>query len=303
MRLKLYFFIAFYTLLFLFYPGDNLYFKIFAYNKDLFSKKEIVLKKQKKLVPFLKNPFFYPDLSAQGVYVVDYESFTPLLQKSSHEKFLPASTVKIITALTALDLYKPDEIITVKKTISDGQLMGLVEGEKISFENLLFGMLVHSGNDAAYVIAQNFGYKKFVDLMNKKAQQYQMKNSFFSDPTGLSETNQYTTPYDLALASRKLLKNHYLAKIVSTKEITVSDIDFKYFHKLTNVNKLLGQISGIGGLKTGYTENAGENLVSFYKKNSHQYLIVVLKSQDRFADTEKIINWLNENVDYITIDF
>ncbi len=302
MRFKFYLFVIFYTLLFLFYPGNNFYFNIFAYHRDIFNKKEVVVKNQKKLVPYIKNPFFQPEITAQGVYVVDYDSFTPVFQKNPHEKFLPASTVKIITALTALDVYKPDDIITVKKTISDGQLMGLIEGEKITVENLLYGMLIHSGNDAAFVLADNYGYKKFIDLINKKAKDFKMKNSFFSDPTGLTETNQYTSPFDLALASRKLLENHYLSKIVSIKEITISDIDFKYFHKLTNVNKLLGQITGIGGLKTGYTELAGENLVSFYKKNGHQYLIVILKSEDRFGDTEKIINWLNENIDYIIIN-
>ena len=127
-----------------------------------------------------------------------------------------------------------------------------------------------------------------------------MKNSKFSDPAGLEETSQYTSPYDLALVARELLKNPYLSKIVSTKEITISDIDFKYFHRLTNVNRLLGEISGLGGLKTGYTEEAGENLVSFYKKNGHQFVIVVLKSEDRFLDTSNIINWIEENIDYIT---
>ena len=76
-------------------------------------------------------------------------------------------------------------------------------------------------------------------------------------------------------------------------------IDFKYFHQLTNVNKLLGEIQGLGGLKTGYTENAGENLVSFYKKNGHQFVIVILKSLDRFNDTKNIITWIEANVGYI----
>jgi D-alanyl-D-alanine carboxypeptidase len=180
--------------------------------------------------------------------------------------------------------------------------MDLKIGEKITVENLLYGTLVHSGNDAAYVLADNYGYEKFIKLMNEKAKKLSMKNTHFTDPTGLKENNQYSSPFDLALAARELLKNPYLAKIVSTKEIIISDVDFKYFHKLTNVNKLLGEIQGLGGLKTGYTQEAGENLVSFYKKNGHQYLIIILKSEDRFADTEKIINWINENVDYLKIN-
>ena len=177
--------------------------------------------------------------------------------------------------------------------------MELIIGEKITVENILYGTLVHSGNDAAFVLADNYGYYKFVDLMNKKARDLGMKNSYFSNPNGLDSAPQHSTAFDLSLAARELLKNPYLSKIVSTKEISISDVDFKYFHQLTNVNKLLGEIQGLGGLKTGYTENAGENLVSFYKKNGHQFVIVILKSLDRFNDTKNIITWIEANVGYI----
>jgi len=302
MRLKFILPFIFYTLLFFFYPGDFFYFHLFAYNRDLFQKNPSPLETKNITLPYLKNSFYQPEVSAQGIYVVDLPSFTPILEKNSHTRFLPASTLKIITALVAYDIYKPSQIIEVKKTINEGQLMDLKIGEKITVENLLYGTLVHSGNDAAYVLADNYGYEKFIKLMNEKAKKLSMKNTYFTDPTGLKENNQYSSPFDLALAARELLKNPYLAKIVSTKEIIISDVDFKYFHKLTNVNKLLGEIQGLGGLKTGYTQEAGENLVSFYKKNGHQYLIIILKSEDRFADTEKIINWINENVDYLKIN-
>jgi len=302
MRLKFILPFIFYTLLFFFYPGDFFYFHLFAYNRDLFQKNPSPLETKNITLPYLKNSFYQPEVSAQGIYVVDLPSFTPILEKNPHTRFLPASTLKIITALVAYDVYKPNQIIEVKKTINEGQLMDLKIGEKITVENLLYGTLVHSGNDAAYVLADNYGYEKFIKLMNEKAKKLSMKNTHFTDPTGLKENNQYSSPFDLALAARELLKNPYLAKIVSTKEIIISDVDFKYFHKLTNVNKLLGEIQGLGGLKTGYTQEAGENLVSFYKKNGHQYLIIILKSEDRFADTEKIINWINENVDYLKIN-
>ncbi|PIY71237.1 hypothetical protein COY88_01465 [Candidatus Roizmanbacteria bacterium CG_4_10_14_0_8_um_filter_35_28] len=298
MRLKFYLLFTFFTLLFLFYPGDSYYFHIFAYNRDLFNKKGAVSNLKILPVPYLKSAY-YPEVSAEAIYVVDLPSFTPILETNKKQRFLPASTVKIITALVAYDVYKLNQIITVKKTISEGQLMDLNLGEKITVENLLYGTLVHSGNDAAYVLADNYGYDKFIDLMNKKASQLKMINSHFIDPSGLKETNQYTTPFDLALAARELLKNPYLSKIVSTKEIIISDVDFKHFHKLSNVNQLLGEIQGIGGLKTGYTEAAGENLVSFYKKNGHQFLIVLLKSQDRFQDTRNVIEWINNNVEYL----
>lgn len=180
--------------------------------------------------------------------------------------------------------------------------MGLVPGERITVENLLYGTLIHSGNDAAFVLADNFGLQKFIALMNKKATDLKMEDTHFRNSTGFDEIEQFTTPYDLALAARELLKHKYLSKIVSIKEIIISDADFKYFHTLTNVNKLLGEVSGIGGLKTGYTESAGENLISLYRKSDgHDFIIVILKSDDRFEDTRAVVDWLERNVEYITL--
>ncbi len=302
MRPKYIFLFFFFTFFFLFYPGDSYYFHIFAYNRDVIDKTSPKFKISIHPVPYLKTPY-YPEVTAESIYLADLPSFTPIYSRNENMKLFPASTTKIITALVAYDVYKPNQIIKVKKTIDEGQVMGLLVGEKITVENILYGTLVHSGNDAAYVLADNYGYDKFIDLMNKKARSLGMKNSHFSNPNGLDSGTQYSTAYDLSLAARELLKNTYLSKIVSTKEITISDVDFKYFHQLTNVNKLLGEIQGLGGLKTGYTENAGENLVSFYKKNDHQFVIVILKSLDRFSDTRNIIKWIEENVSYVTPEF
>lgn len=301
-RARFYFLFLFYTLLFLFYPGNTYYFDIFAFNRNLFQDNKSPQQKLiKRSVPYLRvnQP---PVISAEGVYVVDLESFTPIYQKGAHARFLPASTTKVITALVAYDIYNTDEVITIKNPRGEGQTIGLVEGEKITFENLLYGMLVHSGNDAAYTLAQARDYNQFIGLMNAKAKKLNMQNSHFTNPAGLDDPGNYSSPYDMALAARELLKNKYLSRIVSIKEITISDVDFKYFHKLTNVNRLLGEVAGLGGLKTGYTETAGENLISFYKHGGHDYIIVVLKSRDRFEDTKNIINWMNNNVDYINIE-
>jgi D-alanyl-D-alanine carboxypeptidase len=299
MRLRFLLHFTFFTLLFLFYPGDSYYFHIFAYNRNLFIPKQNPKPYPLNPVPYLKNQY-YPDVSAEGVYIVDLPSFTPVFKRNEHEKFLPASTNKIITALVAANLYRPDKVVTVKRIISEGQVMGLFQEERITVENLLYGILVHSGNDAAYALADEYGFQQFVELMNKKAKELKMNNAHFTNPAGLDDYTQYTSPFDLALAARELLKNKLLSKIVSTKEIVISDVDFQVFHTLTNVNKLLGEIQGIGGLKTGYTENAGENLVSFYKRNGYQFIIVILKSKDRFSDTKNMVRWIQENVDYIT---
>ena len=300
MQRRFYLLFTFFTLFFLFYPGDSYYFRIFSFNRKVFEKREQQLNLKVNPVPYLKNPFYFPATTAEGAYVVDLASFSPILERNKNVKFLPASTTKIITALVAYDLYKPDQVIAVKRVFDEGQTMGLQTGEQITVENLLYGILVHSGNDAAYVLAENYGYDKFIDLMNKKARDLKMVDSRFENPAGLDNGVQHTTPFDLTLAAREILKNHYLAKIVSTKEITISDVDFKYFHQLSNVNQLLGEIAGIGGLKTGYTEEAGENLVSLYKKNGHEFVIVILKSLDRFQDTRNVVNWIEENIAYFT---
>lgn len=302
MKFRHFLYLILFSFLFLFYPGDNLYAKIFSQSNN-FSNLAKSIEFDFKPIPFVKENSPMPELSSEGVLILNLDSFTPVYEKNSSSSFLPASTVKIITALTAMDIYQLDDVLTVKRVMEEGQIMGVIEGEKLTFESLLYGILVHSGNDAAYVIADNYkdGYDKFIEKMNEKANQLKMKNTHFKNPAGLDSFDQYATPTDLALASRALLDNKELAKIVSTKSITVNDVDFKYFHPLYNVNRLLGEIPGLGGLKTGYTEDAGENLISFYKHNGYQYLIVVLKSKDRFFDTTNIIRWINSSIEYYSI--
>lgn len=301
MKGKHFFFILCLAVFFLFYPGDGYYVRFFSFNRRLFAQQEWKIDHKVNAIPYLVDGSFYPAISAQGAYVVDLLSFTPIFDKNPRTHFLPASTAKIVTALVAADLYTPETVLTVQRVVDQGQIMGLIEGEKMTFENLLYGLLVHSGNDAAYVLADNHprGYEAFVAAVNHKVRGLGMKDSVFQNPAGLDEFGQHTSPYDLAIASRALLTNKELAKIVSIKSITVSDVDFMYFHKLDNINKLLGEIPGIGGLKTGYTEDAGENLVTMYRKNGHTFLIVILKSEDRFEDTRQIVDWLESNVDYI----
>lgn len=217
MRLKFALFFIFFTLLFLFYPGDSYYFHIFAYNRAAIEKTDPPLKLKINPVPYVKLPY-YPVITAESAYLVDLPSFSPIFARNENERLLPASTTKILTALVAYDVYKPDQIITVKRTISDGQNMGLVVGENITVENILYGMLVYSGNDAAYVLADNYGYDNFIALMNQKAQKLGMMDSHFVNPNGLDSGNQYTSAFNLALAARELLKNPYLSKIVSTYE-------------------------------------------------------------------------------------
>lgn len=298
MPFRFYFFFLFVTFLVLFYPGGYPYFQLLAYNRMTFAEVQSPESFQMHPIPQVNNTI-PPLVTAAGVYIVEYDSFTPIYKKNEHAEFYPASTTKIITALVANELYNPDDVVTVNQPHIEGQVMGLVPGERITVENLLYGALVHSGNDAAYALADGKGFRFFVEEMNRKAQSFGMANSHFTNPAGLDNIQQKTTPFDLGIAARELLKSPYLRKMVGTKEIIISDVDYNTFHTLTNVNKLLGEIQGLGGLKTGYTEAAGENLVSFYRHNGHDYIIVVMKSDDRFLDTRVLVDWIKSNVTYI----
>ena len=302
--LRIVVFLAF-SFLLLFYPGQYWITQTFA-NRALWATQTEVPKLRLHPIPVVDKAALYPAISAQGAFIADLSSFTPIFEHNSKQRFYPASTTKIISALVVADVFKPTDIIVVnksytKESVPDWQIMGLTAGERITVENLLYGMLVYSANDAAETVAEAYGYDAFINLMNKKALELGMHDSHFTNPIGLDNATQLTSPYDLALAGRALLQNPYLLKFVSTKEITISDVDYKYFHQLTNLNQLLGEVSGIGGLKTGYTELAGENLVSYYKKNGHQYIIVALKSVDRFADTKTLTDWINTNVHYVSM--
>lgn len=238
-----------------------------------------------------------PEISAGGVVILDVDSGVFLYSRNGESNFAPASTTKILTALVALDNYKLDDVVTVKTVVSDGQLMGLIPGERISVENLLYGTLIHSGNDAAYALAEDYpgGITKFVEAMNEKAGALHLTHSTFTNPVGYDNPNHKMTPLDLARLARAALDNKIIAKMVAIPEITISDVTHTYFHRLKNVNQLLGKIPGVAGIKTGWTEEAGENLVTLIERNDHRVIIVILQSKDRFGETAKLIDWVFAN--------
>jgi len=300
-QLRILFYLFLISGLLLFYPGTDYYTNVFAFNRELFTESNKLDENfTPQDIPYVRDNNIKPLVSAQGVYIIDLATATPLFEKNKDSRFFPASTAKIITALAARDVYDLDQVIEVKRLFTEGQLADLVLGEKLTFENVLYATLIHSGNDAAYVLADNnpTGYAAFVKQMNAKAKELGMTHSSFSNPAGLDEAAQFSTPYDLSLAGRKLLQDKELSKIVSTKSITISDVEFKNFHALYNVNQLLGKIPGVGGLKTGKTELAGENLITLYKNGDRAYLIVLMKSEDRFKDTEGIVTWIQTNIAY-----
>jgi D-alanyl-D-alanine carboxypeptidase (penicillin-binding protein 5/6) len=207
--------------------------------------------------------------------------------------------------MVALEHYSFDDVLVVKNPDDEGQDMELLEDERITVKNLILGVLVSSANDAALVLAQNYpgGEETFVERMNQKAQELHLKDTFFANPTGLdSDENgdllsirSHTTALDLARLAAVALKNEKILEMVSTSYIEVKDISGEIAHPLYNVNELLGRLPGMKGLKTGWTEEAGECLIGYTEREERGIITVVLKSQDRFLETKKLVDWAFAN--------
>ena len=243
------------------------------------------------------------EITAKGVVVLDVDSHVYLYQRNEEMLLSPASITKLLTALVALEVYKPDDVVMIASTSANGQSMGLTGGEKITVENLLYGALIQSGNDAAMALAEFYpeGADKFIEKMNEKAKALHMDQSHFTNPMGFDGSEHKVTPKDLSILALAAIQNKTIAKMVAIPQITVSDVNHVYFHRLSNVNQLLGKIPGVGGIKTGWTEAAGENLITYVERNGRKIIFVVLHSLDRFDDTIKLIDWVFGNYRWDTL--
>lgn len=238
-----------------------------------------------------------PKFSSKAIYAEDLSTSNVLFQRNIHQRLSPASTTKVMTALIALDYFQPGDILVVpKEALVGGSSMDLQLGEKVTFRSVLYGMMLNSGNDAAYTIAYNYpaGFDSFVLEMNKKAKSLGLKDTNFTNPAGFDTLDHYSSAFDLSLIAKEAIKNPQLARIVSTLETSVLSADNSTSHNLKNLNQLLGE-EGILGIKTGFTEKSGENLVGLVERQNKKILTVVLNSEDRFGETRELINWVFQN--------
>lgn len=264
--------------------------------------KKIYLAKSEKVkgefdvspVPEIISRDNFPEFSAQGVVALDVRSGISLYEKEADKKLLPASTTKIMTALVVIENYNLSSVITIPRVSVIGQKMGLVQGENITVNNLLYGLLVYSANDAAEALAASYGggRQAFIDKMNEKALELHLENTHFSNPTGLEEENHYSSARDMVRLAEIAMQNKKFAQVVGTKEITVKSVNGNMVYNLKNINELLGTVPGVIGVKTGWTENARENLVTYVTRDGHDVIIALLGSQDRFGETRKLIEWI-----------
>lgn len=230
-----------------------------------------------------------PSVSAASAILVDAGSGRILYEKDAYTQRSIASTTKLMTALVAVES-TPDlsKVITISaEHWVEGTSMYLKPGEEITLEELLYGLLLQSGNDAAMAIATGCAgeVETFVGWMNQWAEELGMENTHFANPSGLDEDGHYSTAYDMSLLARAVLENEILREIVATKTAT------KAGRSLKNHNKLLWQYEGCEGMKTGYTSEAGRTLVSCARQGEQTLICVTLKDPNDWLDHASLFDY------------
>lgn len=233
-------------------------------------------------------------VSAKYACVIDALSGNVLYEKNAHERHSMASTTKIMTALVAMENSSLSDIVKVSSSAAgvEGSSIYLKAGEEISLEELLYGLMLASGNDAAVAIAEHVAgsVQNFAKMMTDKAKSLGLKNTSFKNPNGLDADGHYTTAYDLAIITKAALENEKFREIVSTKTKNISNGNESYMRSLSNHNKLLNLYSGCIGVKTGYTKKTGRCLVSAAERDGFRVIAVTLNAPDDWNDHKKMLD-------------
>ncbi|MEN6565796.1 MAG: D-alanyl-D-alanine carboxypeptidase family protein [Veillonellales bacterium] len=239
-----------------------------------------------------------PAVSADAAIVMDAKTGQVLYDKQSHNRGAPASTTKILTAIIAIESGRLDDEVkvSVKAAGTPGSSMHLYAGQIISMRELLAGLMLRSGNDAAVAIAEHLAgsVEAFAELMNHKARLLGAYDSHFRNPNGLSAAGHYTTAFDLAWITRYALLNPVFAEIVNTKETGIEWLDrsgHEHDRNLRNTNKLLWMFEDADGVKTGTTGEAGPCLVSSATRGNQKLIAVVLHDHSRWFDSMKLLKY------------
>lgn len=222
-------------------------------------------------------------MSAKSAILYEPKTGSVLFSKDTHTRREIASTTKIMTAVVVLENVELDELVTVPNSCTgiEGTSLYLKEGEKLTVSDLLYGMLLKSGNDAATVLADYVGegsVEHFVDMMNKKAESIGLFDTHFKNPSGLPDDEHYSTAYDMARLTAYAMQNPNFSEIVSTKDRAIAG------RSLKNHNKLLWQYDGANGVKTGFTKAAGRCLVSSAEREGLGLIAVTLSAPDDWND-------------------
>lgn len=240
------------------------------------------------------------NVNARHAIAIDGKTKIILYEKNSDKLVPMASTTKIVTALVAIKYGKLDEKIEISANAASirGSTVGYKKGEQITLRELLYGLMLRSGNDAAIAIAEGIGgnVEGFTKLMNEFASEIGIIDSHFESPHGLDSENHYSTAYDLAIATAKARENKVFNDIVKAKDVEAKEYGFtRSYH---NINKILYQIPNADGVKTGYTGGAGKCLVTSINHHGNDIIIVVLNCTPRWQETSKIYKYVMNNYEY-----
>lgn len=240
-------------------------------------------------------------LTAQAAVAVDVDSATVLFEKNAYQSLYPASTVKLMTALVAREVYQLGDKVTVLEEVNvEGNTADLKLGEVLTVENTLKALLISSGNDAALVLAYSHpqGPAAFIEAMNKKSSELGLTQTLYENSTGLDQYDQLTSARDLAIVARAVLLDPVLSEIVATKESIIADERQLYTHRLINTNALLEVLPGVKGMKTGTTPFAKEALITVVERDGHEVVFVVLGSRERYNDTKQLVSWVFDHYNW-----
>ena len=248
-----------------------------------------------------------PILNAKAWIVYDRGSKEIICSKNSDEKRAMASTTKIMTAIVVIEKCNLQDVVTISRKAANtgGSCLKIKEGDKITVKDLLYGLMLRSGNDAAVALTEFTGgsIEGFAELMNKKAQELGLINTHFVTPHGLDNEKHYTTAYELAILTDYALNNEIFKNIVNTKyiDITINGMQ----RTISNTNELLGNIQGVNGVKTGFTGNAGRCLVTSCTRGENQIITVVLgcdTKKQRTTDSIKLIEYAFNNYTRVNLE-
>ncbi len=243
--------------------------------------------------------FAVSDISATSAIVIDTVTGRVIYEKNAYQKKSMASTTKIMTAIVAIDKGNLDDVVKTSRRASyvEGSSIWLEEGEKQRLEDLLYGLMLSSGNDAAIAIAEHIGgsVEEFAIMMTEKAREIGAVNTSFKNPHGLDADGHYTTAYDLALITRYALKNEKFAEIVKTQKWKIPWQGHSWDRVLNNKNKMLRMYEGCDGVKTGYTKKTGRCLVSSATRDDWQVVAVTINAPNDWSDHKKMLDYAFEN--------
>ena len=233
-----------------------------------------------------------PYLGAASAILIDNETGTVLYARNEHARRAPASTTKILTAIVAIEHGRLDRTVAVSRRAANviGSDINLYTGQQVLLEDLLAGLLIRSGNDAAIAIAEAVAgsVEEFVTLLNRRAAELGATNSHFVNPHGLDKPDHYSTAHDLAVLARTAMKYPLFARLVATRNYSPASIPGVSWN---NTNRLLWSFDGMEGIKTGTTGKAGNCLVAAASRDDRQLISVVMDSANRWGDTSRLLEW------------